>query len=76
MSTYRYVDTILHSRRSGFKTGWPDAYLAFNNGNIEATLGALKHAGITSSATLAKGLRALSVAGFIAKTRQGGVAWG
>lgn len=47
-----------------------------NNGNIEATLGTLKHAGIKSSATLAKGLRALIVTGFIAKTRQGGVAYG
>lgn len=47
-----------------------------NNGNIEATLGGLKHAGITSSASLAKGLRALVTAGFIAKTRQGGVAYG
>ena len=47
-----------------------------NNGNIEATLGTLRHAGIKSSATLAKGLRAIMVAGFLAKTRQGGVAYG
>jgi len=50
--------------------------LSFNNGNIEATLGTLKHAGITSSASLAKGLRALMTAGFIDKTRQGGIAYG
>lgn len=47
-----------------------------NNGNIDATLGTLRHAGITSSASLAKGLRSLMTAGFIAKTRQGGVAYG
>ena len=47
-----------------------------NNGNIEATLGALRHAGVTSSASLAKGLRALTIAGFINKTRQGGIAYG
>lgn len=47
-----------------------------NNGNIEATLGTLRHAGITSSASLAKGLRALMTAGFIDKTRQGGIAYG
>lgn len=47
-----------------------------NNGNIEATLGMLRHAGFTSSATLSKCLRALATAGFIAKTRQGGVAYG
>jgi hypothetical protein len=50
--------------------------LSTNNGNIEATLGVLKHSGITSSASLAKGLRALMTAGLIAKTRQGGVAYG
>lgn len=50
--------------------------LGSNNGNIEASLGALRHAGFTSSATLAKGLRALMTAGLIAKTRQGGVAYG
>jgi hypothetical protein len=49
---------------------------ATNNGNVEATLGTLRHAGITSSATLAKGLRALMTAGFIDKTRQGGIAYG
>lgn len=50
--------------------------LGTNNGNIEATLGTLRHAGITSSASLAKGLRSLMTAGFIAKTRQGGIAYG
>lgn len=50
--------------------------LSFNNGNIDATLGTLKHAGITSSASLAKGLRALMTVGLIDKTRQGGVAYG
>jgi hypothetical protein len=50
--------------------------LSANNGNIEATLGELRRAGFTSSATLAKGLRALIAMGFIAKTRQGGVAYG
>ena len=50
--------------------------LGANNGNIEATLGTLRHAGITSSATLAKGLRSLATAGFIEKTRQGGIAYG
>lgn len=47
-----------------------------NNGNIEATLATLRHAGFTSSATLAKCLRSLMCAGFIDKTRQGGVAYG
>lgn len=47
-----------------------------NNGNIEATLATLRHADITSPATLAKGLRVLQALGFIAKTRQGGIAQG
>jgi len=47
-----------------------------NNGNIEATLATLRHADITSPATLAKSLRALQALGFIAKTRQGGIAYG
>lgn len=42
-----------------------------NNGNIEASLGSLRAAGFTSSATLAKGLRALLTVGLIDKTRQG-----
>ena len=49
---------------------------SFNNGNIEATLGTLRHHGITSSATLAKGLRALQAVGLLEMTRQGGVAAG
>jgi hypothetical protein len=47
-----------------------------NNGNIEATLSTLRHAGITSPSTLAKSLRALQTVGLIAKTRQGGIAHG
>lgn len=47
-----------------------------NNGNIEATLATLRHADITSPATLAKGLRVLQALGFIDKTRQGGIAQG
>jgi len=50
--------------------------LGSNNGNIEATLATLRHAGFTSPATLAKALRALQTMGFIAKTRQGGIASG
>lgn len=49
---------------------------ATNNGNIEATIATLRHAGFTASATLAKGLRALQTVGLIAKTRQGGIASG
>lgn len=47
-----------------------------NNGNIEATLASMRHAGFTSPATLSKSLRALQAMGFIAKTRQGGIASG
>lgn len=47
-----------------------------NNGNIEATLATLRHAGFKSPATLAKGVRELLAVGLIDKTRQGGVAWG
>lgn len=47
-----------------------------NNGNIEATLATLKHAGITSPATLSKSLKSLQAVGLIAKTRQGGIAYG
>ena len=47
-----------------------------NNGNIEATLGTLRHAGFRSAATLSKGLRALQTVGLIAMTRQGGIAVG
>lgn len=47
-----------------------------NNGNINATLKELKHAGITSSSTLSIALQRLEILGFIAKTRQGGIAQG
>lgn len=47
-----------------------------NNGNISATLSDLKHHGWRSSATLAKALKELQVLGFIAVTRQGGIALG
>ena len=47
-----------------------------NNGNIEATLGTLKHSGFKSSSTLAKALRELETLGLIAKTRQGGITAG
>lgn len=46
-----------------------------NNGNINATLSEMKHRGWTSSATLSKSLRQLEHMGFIAKTRQGGIAF-
>lgn len=47
---------------------------ATNNGNINAVLSELKHTGWVSSATLSKALRELQALGFIAKTRQGGIA--
>jgi hypothetical protein len=47
-----------------------------NNGNIEATLGTLKHAGFKSSSTLAKALREIETVGLIARTRQGGITSG
>jgi hypothetical protein len=47
-----------------------------NNGNIEATLGTLKHSGFGSSSTLAKGLRELEAVGLMVKTRQGGITAG
>ncbi|MGE6213075.1 hypothetical protein [Comamonas aquatica] len=47
-----------------------------NNGNISATLGDLKHYGWKSSSTLAKALKELQLLGFIAVTRQGGIAFG
>lgn len=49
---------------------------ATNNGNISAALADMRSAGITSPSTLANGLRALQALGFIAKTRQGGIAQG
>lgn len=50
--------------------------LGTNNGNISATLGDLKHYGWTSSSTLARALKELQTLGFIAVTRQGGIAFG
>lgn len=50
--------------------------LSTNNGNIEATIGTLRHFGFKSSATLSKCLRSLQAVGLIAKTRQGGIAYG
>jgi len=47
-----------------------------NNGNIEATITTLRHAGFKAPSTLAKGLKELQAVGLIDKTRQGGVAWG
>ncbi|WP_051237494.1 hypothetical protein [Ottowia thiooxydans] len=41
----------------------------FNNGNINAALSELRHRGWTAPVTLAKALRQLEAAGFIAKTR-------
>lgn len=47
-----------------------------NNGDINATLAEMKHAGISSSSTLATALHRLEALGFIEKTRQGGIAQG
>lgn len=47
-----------------------------NNGDINATLTEMKHAGITSSSTLSMALQRLEALGFIVKTRQGGIANG
>jgi predicted transcriptional regulator len=47
-----------------------------NNGDINATLSEMRHAGISSSSTLSSALRRLEVLGFIEKTRQGGIAFG
>lgn len=47
-----------------------------NNGNIDATLNTVRHYGIKSSSTLAKGLRSLEALGLISKTRLGGIAFG
>lgn len=49
---------------------------ATNNGNIEATIATLRHAGFKAPATLAKGLRELRAVGLLDQTRQGGVARG
>ena len=50
--------------------------LATNNGNINATLTEMSHAGLKSSSTLAIALQRLEVLGFIKKTRQGGITYG
>lgn len=47
-----------------------------NNGDINATLAEMRHAGISSSSTLSSALRRLETLGFIEKTRQGGIAFG
>lgn len=47
-----------------------------NNGDVDATLATMRQSGIKSGATLAKSLRSLETLGFIAKTRQGGIANG
>lgn len=47
-----------------------------NNGDINATLAEMKHAGISSSSTLSTALHRLEALGFIEKTRQGGIAYG
>lgn len=47
-----------------------------NNGDINATLAEMRHAGISSSSTLSTGLQRLEVLGFIEKVRQGGIAFG
>jgi hypothetical protein len=49
---------------------------SFNNGDISATMGGLKVAGVNSPTTLAKGLRALLATGFLAVVREGGIARG
>ena len=47
-----------------------------NNGDINATLSEMRHAGISSSSTLSAALHRLEALGFIEKTRQGGIAAG
>lgn len=46
----------------------------YNNGNINATFSELQHRGWQSKTTLHKALRELEALGFIAQTRQGGIA--
>lgn len=46
------------------------------NGDVNAVLTEMAHAGITSSSTLNSALHRLEALGFIAKTRQGGIATG
>jgi hypothetical protein len=50
--------------------------LATNNGNINATAAEFAHAGLKSRATIWAALVRLERLGFIAKTRQGGIANG
>lgn len=47
-----------------------------NNGDINATLAEMRHAGISRSSTLSSALHRLEALGFIEKTRQGGIAFG
>ena len=47
---------------------------SFNNGDIAAVFSELKHRGWSSKSTLHKALRELETLGFIAQTRQGGIA--
>lgn len=49
---------------------------SYNNGDISATMGNLKDVGVNSPTTLAKGLRAIQAAGFLAVVREGGIALG
>lgn len=49
---------------------------SYNNGDISATMGTLVHRGLGSPTTLAKHLRALTAVGFLACTREGGIARG
>jgi hypothetical protein len=49
---------------------------SFNNGDINAAMGTMKHVGVKSPTTLAKGLRALMAVGLLARTRDGGIAHG
>lgn len=50
--------------------------LGSNNGDINAILGELRRSGISSSSTLSMALHRLEALGLIAKTRQGGIAFG
>lgn len=47
-----------------------------NDGDIDATITNLRHAGFRSPSTLSRALRELTTVGLIAKTRQGGIAAG
>lgn len=47
-----------------------------NNGDLNATLADMRHAGIASSSTLSSDLHRLEALGFVEKTRQGGIAFG